>query len=89
VCQLTLHRCPAKGAELLATYRRDVTLFRNAVLKVAGALGDDSMRAFKEMDRLSQKCKATNEALLAHGVMTVARTTKIQSLRSFSVAPRP
>ena len=36
--------------ELLATYRRDVTLFGNVVLKVAGAIGDDSRLAVKEME---------------------------------------
>ena len=52
--------------ELLATYRRDVTLFGNVVLKVAGAIGDDSRLAVKEMDRLSQNCKETSDALIAH-----------------------
>ena len=52
--------------ELLATYKRDVSQFRNVVLKVAGALGDDSRLAVKEMDRLSQNCKDTSDALMEH-----------------------
>jgi hypothetical protein len=50
----------------MATYRRDVTLFGNAVLKVAGAVGDDSRLAAEQMDRLSQNCKDTSDALLEH-----------------------
>jgi hypothetical protein len=50
----------------MATYRHDVTVFGNAVLKVAGAVGDDSMLASKEMDRLSQNCKDTSDALMEH-----------------------
>ena len=52
--------------ELLATYKREVTLLRNAVLNVAGTLGDDSRLAIREMDRLSQNCKDTSDALTAH-----------------------
>jgi len=51
---------------LLATYKRDVSQFRNAVLKVAGAVGDDSRLAAEQMDRLSQNCKHTSDALIQH-----------------------
>ena len=51
---------------MMATYRRDVTVFGNAVLKVAGAVGDDSRLASKEMDRLSQNCRDTSDALVEH-----------------------
>jgi hypothetical protein len=50
----------------MATYRRDVTLFGNAVLKVAGAVGDDSRLASKEMNRLSQNCEDTGDTLMEH-----------------------
>jgi hypothetical protein len=38
----------------------------NAVVKVAGAVGDDSRLASKEMDRLSRNCKDTSDALMEH-----------------------
>ena len=50
----------------MATYRRDVTVFGNAVLKVAGAVGDDSRLAAEQMDRLSLNCKDTSDALVEH-----------------------
>jgi hypothetical protein len=52
--------------ELLATYRREVTLFGNAVLKVAGAVGDDSRLASQEIGCLSQNCRDTSDALMEH-----------------------
>jgi hypothetical protein len=52
--------------KLLGTYKREVTEFRNAVLNVSGAVGDDSRLAIKEMERLSQNCKDTGDALMEH-----------------------
>jgi hypothetical protein len=52
--------------ELLATYKRDVTLFTTAVLDLPGKLGDDSRVAAEQTDRLSQNCKDTSDALMEH-----------------------
>jgi hypothetical protein len=35
-------------------------------LKVAEAVGDDSRLAAEQMDRLSQNCKDTSDALMEH-----------------------
>jgi hypothetical protein len=52
--------------DLLSDYKREVRLFINVVLKIPGQLGDDSRVTPQEMDRLSQKCRGANEALLTH-----------------------
>jgi hypothetical protein len=54
------------GNELLAAYRREVRLFTSAVLNMPGVLGGDSGVTAQELDRLGQKCRGANEALLAH-----------------------
>jgi hypothetical protein len=51
--------------ELLAAYERAVTLFGNAVLKIPGALGDDS-RAIQEAAHSLVQCRDASDALLAH-----------------------
>ena len=52
--------------ELLATYKCEVTLFRNGVLDLPGKLGPDSRLASERMERLSQNCKETSDALMEH-----------------------
>jgi hypothetical protein len=52
--------------ELLVAGRREVKLFTNAVLNIPGVQGGDSEVTTQELDRLSQKCRAANYALLAH-----------------------
>ena len=52
--------------ELLAAYERGVTLFGNAVLKISGALGDDSRLAIQEAAHSLVQCRDANDALLAH-----------------------
>ena len=52
--------------ELLAAYKREVRLFGNAVLKISGALGDDSRLATQEAAHLQLKCREASDALLAH-----------------------
>jgi hypothetical protein len=51
---------------LLAAYQRSVILFRDAVRKGSGAIGDDSKLASEEARRLSQQCKEANDRLMAH-----------------------
>ena len=53
-------------ADLLAAYRRWVNLYSTALRKSAGAPGDDSAGAAQEVERLSLKCRETNEALMVH-----------------------
>ena len=51
---------------LLADYKRSVHVFMNAVLTFRETEGDDSTMSVEEMDRLSQNCKDTSDALRAH-----------------------
>jgi len=48
-------------ADLLAAYRRSVNLHTTALRKSLGVPGDD-----EEVERLSLKCRETNEVLMAH-----------------------
>jgi hypothetical protein len=52
--------------QLLAAYKRKVRLFGNAVLKISGALGDDSRLATQEATNSLVKCQDASDALLAH-----------------------
>ena len=48
-------------ADLLAAYRRSVNLHTTALRKSLGVPGND-----EEVERLSLKCRETNEVLMAH-----------------------
>ena len=48
-------------ADLLAAYRHSVNLCTTALRKSLGVPGDD-----EEVERLSLKCRETNEVLMAH-----------------------
>jgi hypothetical protein len=52
--------------ELLAAYKLKVRLFGNAVLKISGALGDDSRLATQDAAHLLVECRDASDALLAH-----------------------
>ena len=52
--------------ELLAAYEREVRLLGNAVLKISGAVGDDSNLATQQAAHLLVKCQDAKDALLAH-----------------------
>jgi hypothetical protein len=52
--------------ELVDAYRRSVSLFRNAVLKVAGAQGLNRRLAVQEMTQLEKACMDANDALREH-----------------------
>ena len=52
--------------ELVDAYRRSISLFRNAVLKVAGAQGPNRRLAVQEMTQLDKACMDANDALREH-----------------------
>ena len=52
--------------ERLAEYKLWVTLFRDAVLNIPGALGDDSRLFVEYADRLRVKCNDASRALRVH-----------------------
>ena len=52
--------------KLLATYKREVTLFKNAVRDFPGKVGDDSRLAIAEVDRLKLKCREASNSLMGH-----------------------
>lgn len=52
--------------ELLADYKLWVSLFRDAVLNIPGALGDDARVFLESADRLLLKCNHANRALMEH-----------------------
>jgi hypothetical protein len=69
LCQWTAKRCTMfyrTCDELLAAYKREVRLFGNAVLKISGAVGDDSRLATHEAAHLRLKCREARDALIAH-----------------------
>ena len=52
--------------ELLAEYKLCVSLFKDAVLNIPGALGDDSRVFLEYADRLRSKCNHARRALMKH-----------------------
>ena len=51
---------------LLAAYRSSVSLFRNAVRKGSGAVGDDPRLTGAKVERLGQQCRDASDAFMAH-----------------------
>lgn len=52
--------------QLLAAYRLSVSLFKEAVRKRAGAVGDDSRLPGEAATRLGLQCKDASDALREH-----------------------
>lgn len=52
--------------DLIAAYRHSVSLFKNAVQKGSGALGDDSTLTSAEATRLGEMCKDASDDLMMH-----------------------
>jgi len=52
--------------ELLAEYKLWVTVFKDAVLNIPGALGNDSRVFVEHADRLRLKCNEASRALRLH-----------------------
>lgn len=52
--------------DLLAEYKLWVSLFKDAVLKIPGALGDDAMIFTEKAERCRLKCNDAALALMAH-----------------------
>ena len=52
--------------ELLAVYRRAISLYSTAQRRIRGLKGDDFILAFKELKRLKVECRNADDALMGH-----------------------
>ena len=52
--------------KLLATYKREVTLFKNVVRDFPGKVEDDFRLAIAEVDRLKLECREASNSLMEH-----------------------
>jgi hypothetical protein len=52
--------------DLLAAYRHSVNLFKAAVQKGSGAMGDDSRLIAEEAKRLGQQCRDASDIFMEH-----------------------
>jgi hypothetical protein len=51
---------------LFADYKRSVHLFTDGLLRLRGALEDDSRLGAKQVDRLRQACERARDVLMEH-----------------------
>ena len=57
--------CPT-CEDLLAAYRHSVDLFKDAVEKSSGAVGDDTRFTAEQATPLGQQCKVASDAFMEH-----------------------